>query len=106
MSNWITIANVSEFPPNTIRYVTTEDDVSILISNINGAYYAIENMCTHDGGTLSEGHLENDEIVCPRHGAHFCLRNGAVMSPPAYEDVATFATRILGDRVQVYDERD
>ena len=105
MSNWINVANIDEFSPNTIRYVTTQDNVSILITHVDGKYYAIENVCTHDGGTLSDGHLENDEIVCPRHGAHFCVRDGAVKSPPAYEDVATFAIRIVNDVVQVCDER-
>ncbi len=105
MPNWIDVAKVTDFPPNTIRFVTTTDNVSLLITNIDGKYYAIENICTHDGGTLSDGHLENDEIVCPRHGAHFCVRDGAVMAPPAYEDVATYLTRIVDDMVQVSDER-
>lgn len=105
MSNWIKVATVSEFSPNTTRYITTADNISILITNIDDQFYAIENLCTHDGGTLSEGHLENDEIVCPRHGAHFCVRNGAAMSPPAYEDVATFNTRIVDGMVEVSDER-
>lgn len=105
MPNWINVAKVSEFTPNSKRFITTEDNISILICNIDGEFFAIENICTHDGGALSDGNLENDEIVCPRHGAHFCVRDGAVKSPPAYEDVPTFNTRIVGDMVQVYDER-
>lgn len=104
MANWINVKKISEFPANTTWCVFTENDISIMVCNVDGNFFAIENMCTHDGGTLSEGHLENDEIVCPRHGAHFCVRNGAVMSPPAYEDVRTFATRIEGEMVQVLDE--
>ena len=44
---------------------------------------------------------QNDEIVCPRHGAHFCVRTGAVTQPPAYEDVPTFAVRVHEGVVQV-----
>ncbi len=105
MSNWLNVAKVSEFKPDTKQFITTEDNISILICNIDGQFYAIENICTHDGGSLADGSLENDEIVCPRHGAHFCVRDGAVKSPPAYEDVATFKTRVVDDMVQVYDER-
>jgi len=104
MSDWVNAGNVSDFLPGTWRMVDV-DDVSVLVFNIDGEFYAIENLCTHDGGTLSDGHLEGDEIVCPRHGAHFCVRTGAVTQPPAYEDVPTFQTRVVGDILQVQDTR-
>lgn len=101
---WINVAAVKDFPSGTWHVIDT-DNASILVFNIDGNFYAIENMCTHDGGTLAGGCLLGDEIVCPRHGARFCVRTGAVTAPPAYEDVNTFLTRIEGAFVQVNDNR-
>lgn len=100
MSEWINVAKVADFKSGSWHAFDLEE-ISILVFNLNGNFYAIQNVCTHDGGTLSEGHLEGDEIVCPRHGAHFCVRTGAVTQPPAYEDVTTFPVRVVDDTVQV-----
>ena len=54
---------------------------------------------------LLGGQLEGDEIVCPRHGARFCIKTGAVKSPPAYEDIECFPVQIIDGRVQVRDDR-
>src|SRR5579872_1587473 len=101
MSDWISVAAVSDFPSGTWRTVDI-DDTSIAVFNIEGQYYAIANICTHDGGSLSGGRLDGDNIICPRHGARFCVRTGEVKSPPAYEDVSTFPVRIEKDNVQVF----
>ncbi|HUX73723.1 MAG TPA: non-heme iron oxygenase ferredoxin subunit [Steroidobacteraceae bacterium] len=66
-----------------------------------GRLYAIEDVCTHDGAELTGGAIEGDQIVCPRHGARFCLRTGAALTPPAYEDLRTFETKIEDGRIWV-----
>jgi 3-phenylpropionate/trans-cinnamate dioxygenase ferredoxin component len=58
------------------------------------SFYAIEDVCTHDGAELTGGAIEGTEIICPRHGARFCLRTGEALSPPAYEPVQVFETKI------------
>ncbi|MFN7098162.1 MAG: Rieske 2Fe-2S domain-containing protein, partial [Gammaproteobacteria bacterium] len=65
----------------------------------NGHFYAIQDLCTHDGGDLAGGEIEDDEIICPRHGARFCIMTGEVRTPPAYEDIETFAVKIDGDEI-------
>lgn len=100
MTNWINVAAVADFPVGSYQVFDT-DQVSVLVFNFNGEFYAIENVCTHDGGDLSGGCLVGDEIVCPRHGARFCIKTGAVTAPPAYEDVRTFPVRIEGQLVQI-----
>jgi 3-phenylpropionate/trans-cinnamate dioxygenase ferredoxin subunit len=64
-------------------------------------YFAIEDICTHDGAELTGGEVEGAEIVCPRHGARFCLRTGQALSPPAYEPVQVFETKISDGRLWV-----
>jgi 3-phenylpropionate/trans-cinnamate dioxygenase ferredoxin subunit len=65
------------------------------------SYFAIEDVCTHDGAQLTGGAIEGTEIICPRHGARFCLRTGEALSPPAYEPVRVFGTKIEGGRLWV-----
>ena len=45
--------------------------------------------------------IEGDEIICPRHGARFCLRTGEALTPPAYESVRVFETKLDSGRVWV-----
>jgi 3-phenylpropionate/trans-cinnamate dioxygenase ferredoxin subunit len=98
MSNWFEVANIADLPNGGWHEVDVEN-TSILIINMNGQIYAIENLCTHDGGTLADGHIEGENIVCPRHGAKFCIKTGAVTAPPAYEDIKTFPTRLENGKV-------
>ncbi|HMD73760.1 MAG TPA: non-heme iron oxygenase ferredoxin subunit [Steroidobacteraceae bacterium] len=59
-----------------------------------GEFFAIEDVCTHDGAELTGGEIEAGQIVCPRHGARFCLRTGQALTPPAYEPVRVFETKL------------
>jgi len=104
MSDWISVANVGEIAPGAHRIVDV-DGTLIAVFNLGGGYYAIEDVCTHDGGELAGGIVDGDQIECMRHGARFCIRTGAVMAPPAYEPVAKFPVRVEGGIVQVRDDR-
>jgi 3-phenylpropionate/trans-cinnamate dioxygenase ferredoxin subunit len=104
MSDWADVAPASEFPSGTWRSVDLEGS-AVAVFNLDGEYYAIEDVCTHDGGILTGGTLERDEIVCPRHGARFSIKTGEVLTPPAYENVATFPVRVQDGVVQVRDAR-
>jgi 3-phenylpropionate/trans-cinnamate dioxygenase ferredoxin component len=104
MSGWIDVAAIADFPPGSVRRVDV-DGVEVAVFNLDGTCYAIENRCPHDGGNLTGGAVEGDEVVCPRHGARFCIRTGKVLAPPAYEDVAVFPVRLQGGILQVRDAR-
>jgi 3-phenylpropionate/trans-cinnamate dioxygenase ferredoxin component len=73
----------------------------IAIVHSGDSFYAIEDVCTHDGAELTGGAIEGAEIICPRHGARFCLRTGEALSPPAYEPVQVFETKIEGGHLWV-----
>jgi len=104
MSDWISVAKVEELPPGARRIVDVAD-VQIAVFNLGGEFYAIEDVCTHDYAPLADAKLEGDEIICPRHGARFCIRTGAVKAPPAYEAIATFPVRVHQGMIQVRDTR-
>ena len=100
MSRWIDVATVYDLPPGHRRVVDV-DGVAVAVFNIDGEYSAIRDACTHDGGILSNGELQGDVIVCPRHGARFSIRTGAVLGPPAYEDLETYFVRVSQGKVQI-----
>lgn len=104
MSDWITVARADELKPGA-RQVVDIDGSQIVVFNLEGKYYAIEDVCTHDGGQLTGGEIEGDQIICPRHGARFCIRTGAALTAPAYEPTATFPVRIENGEIQVRDNR-
>ncbi|MBB1485172.1 Rieske (2Fe-2S) protein [Oceanospirillum sediminis] len=103
---WIKVDVAAAIADGEYQLVTTEDDVELLVANVDGEFHAIENLCTHDNGSLEGGCIEDGEIVCPRHGARFCLRSGEVTAPPAYENVDVYPVRIIDGVVEVSDEPD
>jgi 3-phenylpropionate/trans-cinnamate dioxygenase ferredoxin subunit len=94
------VAKVSEVAPGTTRRVLV-DSAEILLCNIDGKIYAIEDVCTHDGGPLDQGTLEGERVVCPRHGATFDVRTGDALTLPAVMPLMTFEVTIEGDDVFV-----
>ncbi len=104
MAEWVDVADAEEIPPGGFAVVAVED-APIAVFNLDGEFYAIDDLCTHDGGTLTGGQVEGGEIVCPRHGARFNIKTGAVTAPPAYEPVHVFPIRIRDGRIQVQDDR-
>lgn len=90
-------ANV--LPGTTLRVVA--DGIELLLCNANGTIYAIEDVCTHDGGPLDQGALEGETVVCPRHGATFDVRTGDALTLPAVIPLLTFPVTIEGDDVYV-----
>jgi 3-phenylpropionate/trans-cinnamate dioxygenase ferredoxin subunit len=75
------------------------DDVPIVIARCGNELYAVEDRCSHDGQSLTGADIEACEIICPRHGARFCLKSGAALTPPAYEPLRTFNVRQEGGRI-------
>ena len=104
MSEWTDVAPVSSIEPGNYKVIEL-DDATIAVFNLGGDFHAIEDVCTHDGGVLTGGPVLGDQITCPRHGARFCIRTGAVLSPPAYEPVTIFPVRVVDEVVQVRDHR-
>jgi 3-phenylpropionate/trans-cinnamate dioxygenase ferredoxin component len=104
VSDWVEVARSDELPPGSWRSVEV-DDTAVVVFNVDGVFYALEDVCTHDGGVLSGGSFEGTEVTCPRHGARFSVRTGEALSPPAYEPVATFPVRVEQGVVQVRDDR-
>jgi 3-phenylpropionate/trans-cinnamate dioxygenase ferredoxin subunit len=98
--SWLAVAPESAIPPGDFAQVEIDAQL-VAVFNIDGEFYAIDDVCTHDGGGLAGGAVDGDVVICPRHGARFCLRTGAALTPPAYEPVRTYATRVVDGIVEV-----
>jgi 3-phenylpropionate/trans-cinnamate dioxygenase ferredoxin subunit len=95
------IATKSDIAAGTVQ-VFEVDGRSLCVANLDGEhFYAIDNLCTHDGGPLGEGRLANGTVECPRHGARFDLRTGAVRALPAVRAVRTYPVELDGEDVSV-----
>ena len=100
MTTWQTVGSASDIPPERVA-VFHIDDHDVAVCNVNGTFYAIDDLCTHDGGSLDQGQLEGDQIECPRHGARFDVTTGAAVQLPAFEPVETHEVRVDGETLQV-----
>ena len=100
MPETLTVCASSELPPGE-RKVVEWNDLEILVINVDGQIYAIEDRCSHDDGELGDGELHSDRcaIECPRHGALFDLKSGKPLTLPAYQAVETFPVQIDGDTI-------
>ncbi len=98
--DFVPVAPVEDLPPGERLFVAI-GDLDIVVFNIAGQYFAIEDRCTHDDGPIGEGDLEGYAIVCPRHGARFDVRTGEVLAPPAPVPVPAFPVRVREGQVEV-----
>ena len=104
MSDWVKVGPVSEIPSGSHKVIDV-DGAEVIVANCDGSFYAVEDVCSHDGAPLGEGDMIECEIICPRHGARFCLRTGKALSAPAYEPIATFPVRVVNGVLEVRDDR-
>lgn len=98
--SWLPVAKVTAIAEGDYAQIEV-DGALVAVFNVGGKFYAIDDICTHDGGELAGGAMDGEVVICPRHGARFCLRTGAALSPPAYEPVRTYEIRIQNDVVEI-----
>lgn len=104
MTEWINVAPETSLAEGE-HLLTTLNESNVAIFNVNGNFYTIEDICSHDGTEIASGIIEGEEIICRRHGARFCLKTGAVKCAPAYEAITSFPTRVVEGWIQIQDNR-
>jgi 3-phenylpropionate/trans-cinnamate dioxygenase ferredoxin component len=100
MAEFVKAANTDEVAPGQARLVNVKGR-EIVLFNIEGAFFALENACTHEEGPLAEGEVLGHEVTCPWHGAKFDIRTGEALGPPAYEAVTRYNVRITGTDIEI-----
>ncbi len=97
---YLEITLASELPNGERLFVEVGGE-SIVIFNIAGQFFAIDDLCTHDDGPLGDGNLEGYHVVCPRHGAEFDVRTGKAVQLPAVIDIAAYPVKVVDGMIQV-----
>ncbi len=100
MPDFIHVAKVSDLSDPGKALIEVEDRL-VALFKVGGQFFAIDDVCTHDGGPLAEGTLENHAIACPRHGAKFDIRTGQALTMPATQPTAAHEVKVVGSDVFV-----
>ncbi|MEW5701633.1 MAG: non-heme iron oxygenase ferredoxin subunit [Candidatus Zixiibacteriota bacterium] len=100
MADFVRVARITDIPSDSARVFTVRGR-RLALCHVDGTIYAVDDTCTHDGGPLGEGRLDNHAIECPRHGARFDVRTGAVVQMPAVFPIRTYPTRIENGEIAV-----
>jgi 3-phenylpropionate/trans-cinnamate dioxygenase ferredoxin component len=100
MADFVKVATTGEIAPGQGKIFEVQGK-EIALFNVGGAYFAIDNMCTHEEASLADGEISGFEVTCPLHGAKFDVRSGQVLGPPAYDDVTSYPVRVSGADVEI-----
>jgi 3-phenylpropionate/trans-cinnamate dioxygenase ferredoxin component len=100
MSEFVAVPRTSEIADRSAKCIEVAGR-QIAVFNLGGEFHAIDDTCTHEGGPLSEGFVEGNEVECPWHGARFDIRTGEVTDGPAPEGVRKYELRVVGDTIEV-----
>lgn len=98
--DFVKVVESKDIQPSNMLEVDLEGE-SVCIANVGGRYYAIGNVCTHEGGPLADGRLEGYEVECPWHGSKFDIRTGKVTNPPADEPESTYEVKVDGNNILI-----
>lgn len=99
-TGFVKVARVSEIPAGGMKMVTLGIE-EVLITNLEGKFYAIGNACTHVGGPLAEGELSGKVVTCPWHGSQFDVTDGHVVGPPARLPEPVYELTVQGDDIMI-----
>ncbi len=99
-ARYVRVSRVSDVPVGRAEVFDVEDR-KIAVFRLGDGLYAIEDICTHDGGPLAEGEVEDHEVICPRHGARFDIRTGAALTLPAVTPVESYPVRVEGNDLYI-----
>ena len=100
MSRSVRIAGTADLSAGEGKTVDMEGK-SIALFNVDGIFYAMDDACTHVGGSLGDGSLDGETVTCPLHGAQFNVKTGEVLGPPAGSNVKSYPVKVEGDAVMV-----
>lgn len=100
MATFKKVASVKEVPVGSMKAFEIRHDRFVLC-NTGSGIYALTDECSHDSAPISAGELREEEIVCPRHGARFSVKDGSVKAPPALVPIDTYEVKVEGEDIYV-----
>jgi metal-sulfur cluster biosynthetic enzyme/nitrite reductase/ring-hydroxylating ferredoxin subunit len=100
MTDFVRVAEIADIPDPGKTLVEVDGEM-VALFHVEGRFYAIDDVCTHDGGPLVDGELRDHKISCPRHGAKFDIRTGAALTMPAVRATRAHEVKIEGTGVWI-----
>jgi len=100
IAEFVKVATTPEVTPGVMKMVQVAGQ-EVCLANLEGKYYAIRNVCTHEGGPLDHGRLEEYEVECPWHGSRFNIRTGQVMLGPASIPEPVYEVKLEGTNILI-----
>ena len=97
--NYVKVVQASAVKPGRLAMAKV-GDVEVMIANLDGEFYALDNFCPHEGWALHEGILEDDCVECPGHSHFYSVKNGQRTGVPD-ESARTFPLKVEGDDILV-----
>jgi nitrite reductase/ring-hydroxylating ferredoxin subunit len=98
--DFVKVAETKDIQPSQMKEVQANGK-NVCIVNVEGKYYAIGSICTHEGGPLADGTLEGYEVECPWHYSKFDVRTGQVTNPPASEPEPAYEIKVDGNNILI-----
>jgi 3-phenylpropionate/trans-cinnamate dioxygenase ferredoxin subunit len=95
---FIKVACINDIRPGKMRCIRVGHR-RLLIANVDGRFYATDDVCTHEDASLSSGSLKGTYVTCPLHGSRFDVRTGEALEEPAWRPLATYPVRLDGDDI-------
>jgi 3-phenylpropionate/trans-cinnamate dioxygenase ferredoxin subunit len=95
-------AGPADLAPGEAAERAVDGQAILLVRAEDGGYFAVDPVCSHAMKPLDGGRVRGRSIVCPHHGARFCLLSGRVLGPPASAGIGAYPTRVVGDAVEVW----
>ena len=97
---YINVGSIEELDDRGRLFIEI-DNLPMVILRVGEQFYAIGDVCSHDDGPVGEGEIEGYEIICPRHGARFDVRNGKVLALPAFVDIPSYPVRVIDGQIEI-----
>jgi len=92
------VANTEDLPENSRLFIDWNNE-PVVILNLAGSVYAVGDVCSHDNGPLGDGEVDGFDLICPRHGARFDIRNGKAKRGPAFRDIPAYEIKIEDGKI-------
>lgn len=99
-ARFVRVGRVVDVPQGRAEVFDVEER-KIAVYRLPDGFFAIDDICTHDGGPLADGEVEGDQVICPRHGARFSIKTGAALTFPAVTPVESYPVRVEGDELLI-----
>jgi len=100
LNEFVAIIDAGEVPQGKAA-VATHNGRKFAVCHVDDEFHVVDDLCSHDDGPLGSGTLDGCAIICPRHGARFDVRTGAVLSMPAAFPIRAYESRVVDGKVEI-----